>query len=225
MSYPLVYHVLEALLFASGQPVPEEQLLEVIDQVEVESESAEIEEYINWYNSRDGGLEIIRVAGGLQLVTRPIHADAVRRLKTTRQKKRFSKAALEVLAITAYRQPVTAPEIENIRGVDSSGVLKNLLEKNMITILGKKHGPGNPVLYGTTNHFLVVFGLNDLESLPPVEDFQQHIKSQNKTGFLPFAKQDTKNEAMQQPSQGSYQSAIQETKEDIDLEEKEDNDQ
>ncbi|MCD4655753.1 SMC-Scp complex subunit ScpB, partial [bacterium] len=139
-------------------------------------------------NVQPGGLEVIKVAGGWQLVTRPAYADAVRRMKTKRQKTRFSRASLETLAIIAYRQPVTAPEIENIRGVESSGVLKNLLDKNIITVLGRKKGPGNPLLYGTTTYFLIVLGLDDLESLPSLEEFESLLPEEAITLKIPFEK-------------------------------------
>ncbi len=97
-------------------------------------------------------------------------------MKSTSQRARFSKASLEALAIVAYRQPITAPEIESIRGVESSGILRNLLEKKLITVLGRKRSPGNPLIYGTTPQFLMVFGLEDLRSLPSLEEFEKILK-------------------------------------------------
>lgn len=150
-------------------------------------ELSDFSEFTEWFNERRSGLRIIKLAGGWQIVTRPEFADAIRRLKTTTQKVRFSRASLETLAIIAYRQPITAPEIENIRGVESAGILKNLLEKKLITILGRKHGPGNPLLYGTTPKFLVVFGLEDLQSLPSLEEFERDLGSESITcPELPF---------------------------------------
>lgn len=168
----------EALLFASPDPMPEATiraiLIEEDPAFELDFESL-FQQFVKWAETRDSGLTVVRVAGGWQLVTRPENADAVARLKTRRQKARFSRAALEVMAIIAYRQPVTTPEIETIRGVDSAGVLKNLLDKKLVTILGRKKGPGNPLLYGTTQQFLIAFGLENLEALPDLKEFEELI--------------------------------------------------
>jgi segregation and condensation protein B len=152
--------------------VTEKAVMQVVETQMENTDDLIFDEFIDWFNNRVSGLQIIRVAGGWLLVTKADYSDAIRRLKTSIQKTRFSKAALETLAIIAYRQPVSTPEIEQIRGVDSSGILRNLLEKKMITVLGRKRCPGNPLLYGTTNHFLVVFGLDNISSLPTLEEFE-----------------------------------------------------
>jgi len=183
------FELCEALLFASSEPLKEGLIKEILSE-EQEEFGADFDalffRFQKWINERESGLMMVRVAGGWQLVTRPHCADAVSRLKTRRRKARFSRAALEVLAIIAYRQPITTPEIETIRGVDSSGVLKNLLDKRMITILGRKKGPGNPLLYGTTQQFLLAFGLNDLDALPDLTEFEALIPREPASAELPF---------------------------------------
>jgi segregation and condensation protein B len=118
-----------------------------------------------------GGLTVEQVAGAFRLATKPEVGAIVRQFFRQRNRTRLSPAALETLAIVAYRQPITIPEIQAIRGVDPSGALKSLLEKTMVRILGRKKVVGNPLLYGTTKQFLVHFGLNRLEDLPSIEEF------------------------------------------------------
>jgi len=122
---------------------------------------------------RGAGLQIERVAGGFRVATRSEVGAWVRRFFRQRNRTRLSPAALETLAIVAYRQPITAPEIQAIRGVDPSASLKSLVEKKLVRILGKKKVVGHPLLYGTSRHFLVHFGLDRLQDLPPIDDFQE----------------------------------------------------
>ncbi|PLX84712.1 MAG: SMC-Scp complex subunit ScpB [Desulfuromonas sp.] len=159
---------IESLLFASAEPLVPERLAEIleIDLEDLETVLAEMEEHF-----RQGhGLLLERVAGGLQFRTRPEHGEWVRRLHRSRPF-RFSRAALETLAIIAYRQPITRAEVEYLRGVDSGGVLKTLMEKHLVRILGKKDSPGRPMIYGTTRGFLELFGLRDLACLPTLKEF------------------------------------------------------
>jgi segregation and condensation protein B len=122
---------------------------------------------------RPGGLQMVEVAGGYQIVTRPELHEWVRRLFHERTTQKLSVAALETLAVVAYKQPVTAPEIADIRGVNTAGVLGTLLERKLIKIVGRKQVVGRPFLYGTTREFLERFGLNDLSDLPKVEDMSE----------------------------------------------------
>ncbi|MBN1879968.1 SMC-Scp complex subunit ScpB [bacterium] len=191
MSDSLFFSLCEALLFSSSEPISETVILRIASEYLQDDEVGPLSEFIEWYNQRQSGLKIVKLAGGWQIVTRPEFSDAVRRLKTTTRKARFSRASLETLAIVAYRQPITAPEIENIRGVECSGVLKSLLDKKLITILGRKHGPGNPLLYGTTPQFLMVFGLDELQSLPSLEEFERDLAdSDTKYLEIPFPQTD-----------------------------------
>ncbi|HPQ39369.1 MAG TPA: SMC-Scp complex subunit ScpB [bacterium] len=195
------FSLCEALLFVSPEPLPDTVIRDLL--IEEEPAVADVfdtlfDDFRQWITRREGGVMIVRVAGGWQMVTRPECADAVSRLKTRRQTARFSRAALEVLAIIAYRQPITTPEIETIRGVDSSGVLKNLLDKKLITILGRKKGPGNPLLYGTTDQFLIAFGLDSLETLPDLTEFEELIPRDGPSPGLPFGE---RSEAMENESE------------------------
>ena len=153
---------IECILFAAGEPVPLKRLAEVLD-VPPETAAAAVRDLEALLHDR--GLQVIKLAGGYALATRPEFAEYVSKLRQ-RPPERLSAAAVEVLAIVAYRQPVTKPEIDQIRGVDSSSALRSLLAKRMIAIKGRKRAPGRPALYVTTEHFLRAFGLNDLSELP-----------------------------------------------------------
>ncbi len=162
---------LEALLFVAEGPLPLGRLREVL-----ECEEAAIREALEGlraeYAGRSGGLQIVEVAGGFQLVTRPEQGAWVRRLLQSKPI-RLSRRALETLAIVAYKQPVTRAEIEEIRGVDAGAVLKTLLERRLIRIVGRMDAAGRPLIYGTTPAFLQHFGLKDLTELPSLREFQE----------------------------------------------------
>lgn len=162
---------LEAVLFIADQPLSLEKL-SVLTEMEAVQLLPQLEELITEYRLRDGGFLLEEVAGGYQFRTSSRHADLIRRLGKSRPFK-FSRAALESLAIVAYRQPITRAEIEYLRGVDSGGVLKTLLDKRLIRILGKKDIAGRPLIYGTTKEFLEVFGLTDLGGLPSLKEFSE----------------------------------------------------
>jgi len=165
--------IVEALVFASPQPITARELGRVLAGVPKETWLQAIEELKADYAREDRGLQMIEVAGGWQITTRPEHNDWVRELLDPRTPTRLSIQALETLAVIAYRQPVTLPEIIDLRGVRSQGVVKTLLEKHLIRIMGRKEVVGRPMLYGTTKHFLLHFGLKDLEELPKVEEFAE----------------------------------------------------
>jgi segregation and condensation protein B len=166
---PDLLAVLEGMLFAAGAPVPLVRLAEAADG----ADRGAIRRALRVLGERletDGrGLRLAEVAGGFQLRTLPEHAHYIRRLLGGRPP-RLSRAMLETLAIIAYKQPCTRPEIEMIRGVDVDAVVSTLLERRMIRLLGRKEAPGRPLLYGTTREFLEVFGLPDLDALPPLRD-------------------------------------------------------
>ena len=163
--------LVEALIFAADGPIKAERVAEAIDVPLVEVKAA-IEALEADYAEHPRGFFLQEVAGGYQLRTRPEYADSLRKLGRSRPF-RFSRPALETLAIIAYRQPVTRAEIEYLRGVDSGSVLKTLLEKRLVRILGKKDVPGKPMIYGTTKEFLELFGLPDLSSLPTLSEFSE----------------------------------------------------
>jgi segregation and condensation protein B len=171
MPMPDLKPLVEALLFGADGPLRSERLAEVL-----EVERSAIVEVLRVlqteYETAPRGFLLQEVAGGYQLRTRPEFADYLRRLGRTRLF-RFSRPALETLAIIAYRQPVTRTEIEYLRGVDSGSVMKTLLDKHLVRILGKKDIPGKPAIYGTTREFLELFGLADLTALPTLKEFSE----------------------------------------------------
>jgi segregation and condensation protein B len=165
---------LEALVFVADDPIPIAEIVEVLSVPESTVRGA-IEELRAEYRSASHGLRIEEVAGGMRFSTRPEVAPYLHRFSRLRHRRRLSAAALETLAIIAYREPITGPEIQEIRGVNPEGALKTLLERRLIRIVGRKKVVGRPLLYGSTRQFLVHFGLNRLEDLPPIEEFEKII--------------------------------------------------
>ena len=165
--------VVEALVFASPQPLTPREIGKVMTGVPEETWTAALEELKADYANDARGLQLVEVAGGYQITTRPEYNDWVRELLDPRAPTRLSIQALETLAVIAYKQPVTLPEIIELRGVKSGGVLKTLLEKRLIRITGRKEVVGRPMLYGTTKEFLLHFGLKDLGELPKIEEFAE----------------------------------------------------
>jgi segregation and condensation protein B len=161
--------IVEALLFAAAEPVPVAQLVQVLDGIERREIVAALRILHDRLEAVGSGVQLVEVGGGWQLRTRPDHAAWVRRLLGGRPP-RLSRPMLETLAIVAYRQPCTRPEIEAIRGVDVDAVVATLVERRLVRILGRKDAPGRPILYGTTPEFLEVFGLPDLAALPPLKE-------------------------------------------------------
>jgi segregation and condensation protein B len=164
--------IIEALIFASPDPVTVKTLVKLLDTEPKEDIVAAIDGLKQDYD-RPGGLQLVEVAGGYQIVTRPELHEWVRRLFHERTTQKLSVAALETLAVIAYKQPVTAPEIAEIRGVNTAGVVGTLMERKLVKITGRKQVVGRPFLYGTTREFLERFGLNDLSDLPKVEDMSE----------------------------------------------------
>jgi segregation and condensation protein B len=159
---------LEALLFASDAPLPIARVAEVLEIDEAGARAA-VEALRAACELPGRGLAVVEVGGGVRLVTRSEHAPVLMSLQRLRLKSRLSRAAVETLAIVAYRQPISRPEIEQLRGVGTESVLTHLLERRLLRVVGRKSTPGRPVLYGTTREFLEHFGLRDLEDLPPFE--------------------------------------------------------
>jgi segregation and condensation protein B len=169
--------ILESLLFAAGEPVSLNRLAAVVDSVPKEEIRNALAALGSQYAQGGRGLTVEEVAGGYQLRTRKEFAPQIRKLLAGKPP-RLSRSLLETLAIVAYRQPVTRPEIEQVRGVDCGGVLETLLERRLIKIGGRKEAPGRPMLYETTSEFLEVFGLKDLDSLPDLKEFQEIQRAQ-----------------------------------------------
>lgn len=165
---------LEAVLFVAAEPVDRAKLLEIFGSRERAAATEALERVIQRYGGGpDKGVRIEEVAGGLRLVTRPELHGYLRKFFEVSGRNRLSMAALETLAIVAYRQPITGPEIQELRGVSPAGVLKTLLEKRLVRISGRKKVVGKPFLYRTTREFLMHFGLESLEDLPPLEEFEE----------------------------------------------------
>jgi len=164
--------IVEALIFASPEPVTMKTLSKLLDTEPKEEIVAAIDALKEEYQ-RQSGLTLVEVAGGYQIVTRPELNEWVRRMFHERTTQKLSVASLETLAVIAYKQPVTSPEIAEIRGVNTSGVLGTLVERRLVKVVGRKQVVGRPFLYGTTREFLDRFGLNDISDLPKVEDVSE----------------------------------------------------
>jgi segregation and condensation protein B len=161
--------VVEALLFASDAPLEAERIREVLDLESAEAARELVVTLTARYEDEARGLSIMEVAGGYRMVTRPELAPWLVRLARVRTRVRLSRPGLETLAIIAYKQPVSRPEIDAVRGVNSEATLDNLLERRLVRIAGRKEAPGRPFVYETTREFLVAFGLRDLGDLPKIE--------------------------------------------------------
>ncbi len=167
--------IIESLIFASPDPVSLKALVKTIDSEPAEHVEEALASVRQEWKARSGGLQLVEVAGGYQIVTKPELHEWVRRLFHEHSKQRLSIPALETLAVVAYRQPVTGPEIAEIRGVNTSGVLGTLVERRLVKVVGRRAVIGRPFLYATTREFLDRFGLNDLEDLPKVEDMAEAL--------------------------------------------------
>jgi segregation and condensation protein B len=164
--------VIEALLFVSEDPLPIKALAKVLGDVAEIDIQAALELLVSEYDERQSGLEIREIAGGWRISTRAQHHDFIRAYLKSRPSAKLSLPALETLAVIAYKQPITIPEILEIRGVSSSSAIKTLLEKRLIVTKGRKETVGRPMMYGTSKDFLMQFGLKDLNELPSIEDFE-----------------------------------------------------
>ena len=163
---------LEAIIYAADEPATIEQLSKALGEEKLVTQAA-IDELVASYAAEERGIEIRAVAGGYKLYTKPQQHDVVRRfIKSLRPPLRLTMPALETLAVIAYKQPVTSPEISEIRGVNTAGVISTLLDKRLITTAGRKEVIGRPILYKTSKEFLMRFGLSDLEELPSLKEFE-----------------------------------------------------
>ncbi len=222
---------IEAIIYATEEPVTIEQIATVLREAvlaehvladaglegsaldaEVKKRvRAAVEELTAEYANSDRGMEIRQVAGGYRMGTKPEHHDIVRHFaKSLKPPVRLSLPALETLAVIAYKQPVTAPEISEIRGVDSSGVLATLIDRKLITTAGRKQVVGRPILYKTTKEFLVRFGLKDVGELPSLEEFEK-LATETEAGLFP------ETEASQHPSSSSEPAAVPDSREPVEI--------
>ena len=164
---------IEALVFVSGNPLSLDRLGGIFEEATAEQIEAQVRLLQQEYIDRGSGLMLAEVAGGYQLATRPEHFGWIRKFKTVKTTTRLSKPALETLAIVAYKQPITRSEVEALRGVNIGGIMRNLMERRLVKIVGKKDVPGKPMMYGTSQEFLQYFGLKDLSALPTLKEFQE----------------------------------------------------
>lgn len=165
---------LEAILFVASEPLPRARLLAVFDEADQTAAAEALERVLaRWQGGAGQGVRAEEVAGGVRLVTRPELHGYLKRFFETSGSNKLSMAALETLAIIGYRQPITGPEIQDLRGKSAVTVLKNLLERRLIRIVGRKEVVGRPFLYSTTRDFLLRFGLKKLDELPPLEEFEE----------------------------------------------------
>jgi segregation and condensation protein B len=163
--------IAEALIFVADEPLNAKTIADVL-KVDLDSVEKAISELVGECDARNGGLQLREIAGGWQIATRPEHHEQVRAYLKSKPSAKLSLASLETLAVIAYKQPVTVPEILEIRGVQSPSAIKTLLDKRLIVARGRKETVGRPMMYGTSKEFLIQFGLKDLSELPSIEDFQ-----------------------------------------------------
>jgi segregation and condensation protein B len=167
--------ILEALLFASPEPLTMAGVKSILQGVEIEEVADALEALRQEYAGDSRAFQLVEVGGGYQLATKPEYADFVARLVESSRRQKLSKAAMETLAIVVYKQPVVRSSIESIRGVNVDGVLRTLMERDLIRIVGRAEGPGRPLLFGTTKEFLMQFGLNRLSDLPGLREIEELV--------------------------------------------------
>jgi segregation and condensation protein B len=201
--------VIEAILFVNEHPVAVEQLKKVFPTVGLAEIKKALRTLQDAYEERKSGIVILEIAGGYQMLTNSLYAEYVRTFYKTKHKEKLSKPSLETLAIVAYKQPVTRADIEIIRGVNSDGVVENLLMKELIKIIGRKDVAGKPYLYGTTKQFLEYFGLKSLEDLPKLEEFPNLVAEKEKD--LP----ENTEEVIQSKTESSSQLLSEESPSDV----------
>jgi len=182
----IYFSIIEALIFASDDPIHPKEIVKAIKEIDggdVSITEKEIDSAVDVlnekYSEKESAFKIIRIANGLTFATKPEYAKYVGYLSTEKSKRRLSQAALETLAIIAYKQPITKPEIEMIRGVNSDYMLNTLLEKKLVTIQGRAETIGRPLLYATTDEFLKYFGLNNLNDLPKPREIEEIMKDED----------------------------------------------
>ncbi len=180
MSDPNLSALLEAIIYLADEPVRLDQIQKALRDVSPRDLRDHLEGLVQTYQAGEHGIEVREVAGGYRFSTKPEHHEVLRKFaKSLVPPTRLSLAALETLAVIAYRQPITIPEIQEIRGVHASSVIKTLLDRKLITAAGRKDVVGRPILYKSTRNFLVHFGLNSLDDLPSMEEFEDIIRSQH----------------------------------------------
>jgi segregation and condensation protein B len=188
MKDPRLSALLEAIVYLAEEPVRIDQIQKALPEVSREDLVAGMEALVERFQTSEHGIEIREVAGGYRISTKPEHHEVLKAFaKSLVPPTRLSLPALETLAVIAYRQPITVPEIQEIRGVQASGVIRTLLDRKLVTAAGRKDVIGRPILYKTTRNFLIHFGLNDLSDLPSIEEFEEILKASHAEGEVPPA--------------------------------------
>ena len=206
---------IEAIIYAAETPITLDQIAALLkesagtEEAELKSQArAAIDELIADYSSESHGIELRQIAGGYRMSTKPEQHDLVRSFaKSLKPPIRLSLQALETLAVIAYKQPITVPEISEIRGVDASGVIATLLDRKLITTSGRKDVIGRPILYKTTKEFLLRFGLKDVNELPSMEEFEELVSESFESDLIPAESQpqELTNAAVEQPESGQVE--------------------
>jgi segregation and condensation protein B len=203
-------NIIESLLFVAEEPLSIDRIKKLLTPVGTAEIRTALGSLTEEYETRAGGFYLREVAGGYQLRTRPVYNEWVKKLLQPKPP-RLSKAALETLAIVAYKQPIMRSDVEHLRGVDCGGVLRVLLERNLIRVLGRKEIPGRPLIYGTTKRFLEVFDLKDLTDLPTPKEIEELIATESDPDQVPDAEQDPYGSPAKQPSQTQQDPTVTET--------------
>ena len=175
-----LHRIVEALLFASDVPLSVEKMKEILDGPGIKQIRNALQRLEESYDNSGSAIKLVELAGGYQLVSREEYVQFIQKMYRGRSSPRLTQRALETLAIIAYKQPITKQEMEAIRGVNVDGVVKTLLERNLVKIEGRQKAPGNPLLYGTSKFFLQYFGLNSLADLPKLKEIDELLKDDDK---------------------------------------------
>jgi segregation and condensation protein B len=208
--------LIEAIIYVAPEPVPLDAIVKALEGEERDRVKAQIEILIQEYEQPGHGIEVRQVAGGYRFSSKPEHHEVVRNfVKSLKPLIRLSKPALETLAVIAYRQPATVPEIEDIRGVDCGGVIHTLLEKKLVVTAGRKNVIGRPILYRTSKDFLVHFGLKDTSELPSLKEFEE-LARQALGADLPSEQEQQASSAEVGPATAGNEQAVGENAESVD---------
>lgn len=183
-----IKRIVEALIFASDSPVTENRIKNIVEELSVSQIQEIVEELNAEYEERKSAFQITRIGGGYQFVTRPQFSKYIKKYYKGRSRSRLSRAGLEALAIIAFKQPISRPEIDAIRGVNSDGVVRTLLERNLIYISGRSENIGRPLLYSTSAEFLQYFGINDVSELPKPKEIEDLLGGAQEE--LPFVSEE-----------------------------------
>ena len=173
--------IVEVLIFASDTPISVKQIIDVVDHAKPKEVESAIDTLNMEYRESGRSFSVVQVAGGYQMVSRETYSPWIRKLFHKKIKTRLSQAALETLSVIAFKQPVSKPEIEAVRGVNCEGVIHTLLERKLINLAGRGEGPGRPLLYKTTAEFLRYFGINDISDLPRPREIEEILKEEKKS--------------------------------------------